>query len=176
MKIKTLLVSVLAVCAIMLSSCGKDKNYADAFEGTYSMVMTPSISVSVAGVEQETPIEAIEGIKCTIKETVPNTVSVTLMDEDNTPLFIFAGTCDETGMHLKSYTINQELDLGEDYGDIDLNITFGSATASEPVNGSIAWTTTLSGTIGMEMEVTPGFSMPVEAELAGNMAFSGIKQ
>lgn len=168
--------SVLAICVIMFSSCSKEKNYAEAYEGTYAMVMTPSISVSVAGIGQESLIEPIDGIKCTIKETVPNTVTVTLIDEDNTPLFIFTGTCDETGMHLKSYTINQSINAGEELGDLDLNLTFGSATASEPVNGSIAWTTTLSGTIGFQMEITEGVTMPIEAELAGNMGFSGTKQ
>lgn len=175
MKFKSLLVCLLTVCAIALSSCGKEENYAENFIGTYTMTMTPSISMSIAGIETETPVEAIDGIKCTIKETTKNSVVVTLLD-GNTPIFVFNGNCDETGMHLKTYTINEEMYLGEEYGDIDMNLTFGSATVAEPVNGKISWTTSLTGTIGMEMEVTPGFTMPIEAELAGNMAFAGTKQ
>ena len=141
------------------------------------MVMTPSISISVAGIGEEIPMESIDGIKCTIKETALNNVAVTFVDEENIPVFIFTGTCDETGMHLKSFTLNETLNLGEEMGgDVDLDVTLGSATVAEPVNGNISWKASLSGTIGMEMEVTEGFYMPVEAELSGNMGFSGTKQ
>ena len=175
MKIKSLLVCMLAVVAISLSSC--KKNYAENFVGTYSMTLTPSITATVPGMG-ELPIEDFEsfdGVKCTIKETVSNSVTVNIGME-NVPLFIIKGTCDEAGMHLDTYKFNQTIPAGEELGDLALNINLGSATVAAPTNGKISWTTTLAGTLGMDMEVMPGVVVPIEAELAGNMAFAGTKQ
>ena len=178
MKIKSLLVCMLAVVAISLSSCKKDDvNYAENFVGTYSMTLTPSITATVPGMG-ELPIEdfdSFDGVKCTIKETVSNSVTVSIFVE-NVPLFNIKGTCDEAGMHLETYKFNQTIPAGEELGDLALNINLGSATVAAPTNGKISWTTTLSGTLGMDMEVMPGVVVPVEAELAGNMAFAGTKQ
>lgn len=182
MKIKSLLVCMLAVVAISLSSCKKDDvNYAQDFVGTYSMTLTPSITatVPVPGMGElpieEEYFESFDGVKCTIKETVSNSVMVTIVVE-NVPLFNIKGTCDEAGMHLETYKFNQTLPTGEELGDLALNISLGSATVAAPTNGKISWTTTLAGTLGMDMEVMPGVVVPIEAELAGNMAFAGTKQ
>ena len=182
MRIKSLLFCLLAVCTISLSSCKQkdgeeDRNYADDFKGTYTMSMTPSISLSapVLG-EMEAPIEPVDGLKCSITGTIKNKAVVTLL-KDNTPLFVFNGNCDENGMHLSSYNIAQDnLDLGGEYGEVSLDVTFGSVTVKAPVNGAISWTTSLTGTVGMEVEVTTGVVLPVEAELSGNLNFSGVKQ
>lgn len=178
MKIKSLLVCMLAVVAISLSSCKKDDvNYAENFVGTYSMTLTPSITATVPTMG-ELPIEdfdSFDGVKCTIKETVSNSVTVSIFVE-NVPLFNIKGTCDEAGMHLDTYKFDQIIPAGEELGDLALNINLGSATVATPTNGKISWTTTLSGTLGMDMEVMPGVVVPVEAELAGNMAFAGTKQ
>lgn len=184
MKIKSLLVCMLAVVAISLSSCKKDDvNYAQDFVGTYSMTLTPSITatatVPVPGMGElpieEEYFESFDGVKCTIKETVPNSVTVNIGVE-NVPLFIIKGTCDEAGMHLETYKFNQTIPAGEELGNLALNISLGSATVAAPTNGKISWTTTLAGTLGMDMEVMPGVVVPIEAELAGNMAFAGTKQ
>lgn len=185
MKIKNLFFCLLAVCVLTFSSCNKEENYAEKFTGTYTMTMTPSISVSVQGMgEIEIPVEATEGIKCVISEAATkNSVAITLYKENN-PVFVFNGTCDETGMHIKTFTIDQVMDLDQvidlgevmDLSEADLDITFGGTTAAEPVDGKISWTNALTGTIGMEVEMAPGYAMPMEAELSGNMAFSGVKQ
>lgn len=176
MKIKTLLAVLLAVCVVALSGCGKDEeNYTESFKGTYTMTMTPIISMSVEGIEVEVPVEAIENVKCTITETSKNNVLVTLLDESSSPILAFSGTCDESGIHLKSYTISETVYIDEEYGYADLDLTFGSATVSKPVNGNISWVTSLSGTVGMDWEVTPGYTIPMVAELAGNITFSGTK-
>lgn len=178
MKIKSLLVCMLAVVAISLSSCKKDDvNYAENFVGTYSMTLTPSITATLPSGE-ELPIEdfdSFDGVKCTIKETVSNSVTVSIFVE-NVPLFNIKGTCDEAGMHLDTYKFDQTIPAGEELGDLALNISLGSATVAAPTNGKISWTTTLAGTLGMDMEVMPGVVVPIEAELAGNMAFAGTKQ
>ena len=184
MKVKSLFFCLLALFAVTLSSCDKETekekevNYADYFKGTYAMTMTPSISMTIVGMESETPIESIEVAgKCTITSAVRNKTVVTLYDENGTPMLVFSGNCDENGMHLSSYDIAQEdLYLGEELGNVSMNVTLGSATVAKPSNGVISWSTSLTGTIGMEMEVAPGYSMPIEAELSGNMNFSGTKQ
>lgn len=186
MKVKSLFFCLIAVFAVTLSSCDKDNNkdkvvvvnYADDFKGTYTMTMKPSISMKIVGIESETPIESIEvSGKCVIASAIKDKTVVTLYDENDTPMLLFAGTCDNTGMHLSSYDVAQEdLYLGEELGYVSMNITLGSATVAKPTNGVISWATALTGTIGMEKEVAPGFSVPVEAELSGNMNFSGTKQ
>ena len=132
---------MLAVVAISLSSCKKDDvNYAQDFVGTYSMTLTPSITatVPVPGMG-ELPIEdfdSFDGVKCTIKETVSNSVMVTIVVE-NVPLFNIKGTCDEAGMHLDTYKFNQTIIAGEELGNLALNISLGSATVAAPTNGKI---------------------------------------
>ena len=85
MRIKSLLFCLLAVCTISLSSCKQkdgeeDRNYADDFKGTYTMSMTPSISLSapVLG-EMEAPIEPVDGLKCSITGTIKNKAIVILL-------------------------------------------------------------------------------------------------
>lgn len=198
MKIKSLLVCMLAVVAISLSSCKKDDvNYAENFVGTYSMTLTPSItanatavlSIPIPGMDGEIDVpkellnniipfedfESFDGVKCTIKETVSNSVTVSIFVE-NVPLFNIKGTCDEAGMHLDTYKFDQIIPAGEELGDLDLNISLGSATVAAPTNGKISWTTTLAGTIdGIKTEIY-GVEASIKAQLAGNMAFAGTKQ
>lgn len=168
MKIKSLLVSLLALCVIALSSCSEEENYAENYVGTYSMTVVPSITatITIAGIEieQEFPADTIKDVTCTIKETLDNSVTVST-NVMNMPL-VMVGTCDETGMHLKSYTINlDQLDLDMD---IPINsLTLGSTTVNEPVNGKISWTSSISGEITNEMGTLP---------IKGNLAFSGTKQ
>lgn len=184
MKIKTLLVCFLAVCAVSLSSCKKDKDYTADFVGNYDLTITPSITMEVMGSEEALDGEAMEGMTCAIAKTVDNNVSMTIVytDEETgvpAPVVVLNGKCDETGLNLESKTIVQSLELGglTDLGfeNMDINVTIGSASISAPVNGVISWTSGINGTIGVEIPTEIG-TMPLDIALNGSLSCVGTKK
>lgn len=170
MKLKTILVCFLAVCAVSLTSCKKE-NYAEKFVGTYNMSITPSVSIEIMGQQQQIGgNESIDGLKCTIAQ-VGETQDVTITITDAEMPIVLNATCDETGMVLKSMTISETIQDAEELGEITLDVTVGGATAAVPTNGNITWTSSVTGKIGMNL-----MGMPIESELSGNVKFNGIKQ
>ena len=190
MKIKTLLVCFLAVCAVSLTSCKKNKDYTENFVGNYTLTMTPNFELSV---ESDIPgmedmldisdmgaIEPIEGVSCNIAKVGDgNDVNVTLsMTEDGkvVPLGVLSGTCDEVGLNLKSMTINETIS-GEitSMGDLSLELTLGSSTIAEPVNGKINWTSGVDGKVVISIP-TGVVDVPVTVVITGIVNFVGTKK
>lgn len=166
---KTLLVCFLAVLA--LTSCNK-KKYVENYVGTYNMSLTPALTMTLMGEEQEIAPEAVSGFVCVISQ-VGNSAEVTVTITENesgaTPVFVANAECDETGMHINAMTITETMS-NETLGDMDLNITLDATTALEPVNGQISWESNVSGTVGLSV-----MGLKVEAPLSGKVKFNGTK-
>ena len=170
MKIKTLLVCFLAVATIALSSCGKEKDYAADFVGNYEVAMSGEISLTIGEVSQDVPFDTDESYFCSITRVGDdNNVTVTITDGE-TPFFISNAVCDETGMNLNGMTFEETIS-DEEIGEIGVNLSLGSTTVSAPVNGNIYWTSSLTGTVSMNM-----MGFPVESEVEGSLTFAGKKQ
>lgn len=171
MKIKTLFVCFLAVCAISLSSCKKEKetatNYAEKFVGTYVMTITPEI-LGMDGSDGVT-VEPITGLTCTIenkstKNEVTVTVNMPAVDGISIP-FILDATCDESGMNIREKAIDTTIpnDL---FGEITLSLSLSQAKAALPVDNKINWSAPVTGNITMG-----GFPIPFD----GSLKFEGTK-
>lgn len=171
MKIKTLFVCFLAVCAISLSSCKKEKetpNYAEKFVGTYEMTMTPEIQIPIGDGSQA--VEPITGMTCTIEEkSTKNDVTVTVnmpeVDGFSMPI-VFDATCEESGMNIKEKQMNMNVPL-EMFGVLGVDITLAPAHVAVPVDNKIEWSS--DATLSLTIE---GFPL----SLSGVFKFEGTKK
>lgn len=166
---KTLLVCFLAVMA--LTSCNR-KKYVENYVGTYNMSLTPSLTMTLMGEEQEIAPDAVDGFVCVISQ-VDNSAEVTVTITENetgaTPIFVANAECDEMGMHINTVTITETMS-NETLGDMELNVNINAATALEPVNGHISWESVVDGTVGLSV-----MGLKVEAPLSGKIKFDGTK-
>lgn len=190
MKIKTLFFCFLAVCAISLTSCDKNKDYTENFVGSYELTMTPDFELSVVsdipgiedmmGIGDLVEIDPIEGVSCNISKVGDdNDVNVTLSYNEEgeiMPLGVFSGTCDETGIHLKSMTYKETLtdDLTE-IGDVVIDFTIGGATIAMPVNGKINWTSSVNGSLSLNVP-TEIANIPIKINIEGSLDIVGTKK
>ncbi len=171
MKIKTLLVFFLAVCAMSLTSCNKGK-YVQNYVGTYNMTVTPVLTMTLMGEQQDFPTDAIGGFVCVISQ-IENSAEVSVTITENaagaTPLFEATAECDELGMHINEVQINETMS-DETFGNMDMNVIVKSATALEPVGGQISWESNVGGSIGMNV-----MGIKIEAPLTGKIGFVGTR-
>lgn len=190
MKVRTFLICFLAVCAAALTSCNGNKDYTENFVGNYELTMTPNFEVAVEseipGIDDMFDFDDIDAtdfsddVICSIvKVGEDNDVKVTLSYEEDgevVTVFAFTGTCDKTGLCLNSLTFSESV-AGDmtDMGDVTIEMTIGSSTIGTPVDGKISWTSSVSGTIEINI-LTEVVELPIAINITGSIDFVGVKK
>lgn len=177
MRFKTLLVCFLAVCAVSLTSCKKEKNeenYAKNFVGSYEMSIIPTLSLEIMNQQLELISgQTINGVTCDIAQVGNSqdvTVSINIPELGMPAPFVMNATCSADGMALKDFTMPFSIPV-EEMGSVDLSLTLGGLTVAAPVNGKISWTSGISGTASLNVG-----GIPVAGGLTGNIIFDGTKK
>lgn len=173
MRFKTLLLCFLAVCAVSLTSCKKEKNennkedYTKNFVGSYDMTIKSIRNIHNLENDQLVVDTINEKGMCNIVQ-VGDSQNVTLTMDIPTfvPItFDINGTCNENGIVLNEYNIQYMEEEGA------LSYVVKASTMQLPVDGKITWESEYSGECIIEQ-----LGIPVHIPMDGVFTFEGTKK
>ena len=178
MKIKSLLICLIAVVTIAFSSCKPDpitdpENYTEDFVGKYTMTMTASWTlVDLEGIK----LDAVGTTDCEVVEVSDNNVKIYIYNGSKIDCTI-NGKCDENGLHLENFEyLYIESEYLEDYGyqlTMAFDLLFGGVTVDRQYNGNISWESPI---IMGSLELAAYGETVDGGRIIGNMSFMGVKK
>lgn len=139
MKIKKLLLCLMALSVVIFSSCGDEPepvNYADDFVGEYIFSVTPSI----VSYEYGSMVNEYDGLLCKITENYRNNVSISIY-QGSSLVYMADGTCDVNGMRLDESEFGFSL---QEYVEgvlvtLEGKSELGAVYVDNPIGGTLSW-------------------------------------
>ncbi|MBR5146183.1 MAG: hypothetical protein IKW54_00975 [Bacteroidales bacterium] len=170
MKIKHLIICLLAF-SMALTSCGPDnEEYADKVIGNYNMTITPNLVLKYVG--QSIPLDFNE---------ISTTCSIAKVDEQGNIVMNIKGVNGEVNdMEMKGYCSGLGMKLedssydgifvADTYTRLDCNLKFDNPTVSITNAKVLNWSTTVSGKCEMDFD---GSGAVITCDVSGTIGFYG---
>lgn len=151
MKIKTLLISLLAFVTLMLNGCSPNNDeYADKVIGTYNLKITPNLTVKYDGQTLPVSIDAIN-TTCYVTKGVTKGNVIVKIDGVNGVInnMDMTAICSGLGMDVEDSTYDGII-LTKDNDIIDCNLTLKNTSSTITNSKILNWKSTVSGKCEME--------------------------